>query len=84
MSFADDLADFTAAEIQTILGCKRGTAYDWKDGRREPPEWQRPHWLRILRAGKGKATKAQQDAAQNRPPATSRSGKQARKRQGGV
>ena len=57
MSFADDLADFTASEIQTILGCKRGTAYDWKDGRREPPEWQRVHWLRILRAGKRKTAK---------------------------
>lgn len=77
MSFADDLADFTASEIQAILGCKRGTAYDWKDGRREPPEWQRPHWLRILRAGKGKATKAQQASAGQPRPAASR------KRQGG-
>ena len=48
MSFSDQLSDYTAAQIQEWLGCKRGTAYDWKDGRREPPEWQQPHWLRIL------------------------------------
>lgn len=59
MSFADQLADYTAAQIQTWLGCKRGTAYDWKDGRREPPAWQQPHWLRILAAASKRHNKTQ-------------------------
>ena len=50
MSFDTDLADYTAAQIIAALGCPRGTAYEWKDGRREPPEWQQMHWLRILAA----------------------------------
>lgn len=48
MSFADQLADFTATEIIEILGCPRATAYQWKDGTRHPPEWQWRHWLAIL------------------------------------
>ena len=36
MSFADQLAPYSAAQIMTATGCPRGTAYDWKDGRREP------------------------------------------------
>ena len=49
MAFKDDVSVFTAAQIIHILGCPRGTAYDWLDGRREPPDWQQPHWLAILR-----------------------------------
>jgi len=49
MSFDADLSDYTAAQIITALGCPRGTAYDWKDGRREPPLWQQPHWLALIR-----------------------------------
>jgi hypothetical protein len=49
MSFTDQLADFTAAQIIDAIGCPRGTAYDWKDGRREPPSWQQPHWLALIR-----------------------------------
>jgi hypothetical protein len=48
MDFKDDISAFTAAQIMAALGCPRGTAYDWLDGRREPPKWQRPHWLKIL------------------------------------
>ena len=50
MSFATDLADYTAAHVIAATGCPRGTAYDWKDGRREPPTWQQVHWLRIIQA----------------------------------
>ena len=50
MSFADQLADYTAAQIIAALGCERATAYDWKSGRRSPPAWQQAHWLRILAA----------------------------------
>ena len=50
MSFAADLADYTAAHIIAATGCPRGTAYDWKDGRREPPAWQQAHWFRIVQA----------------------------------
>jgi hypothetical protein len=48
MSFASQLAEYSAAEIIAATGCPRGTAYDWKDGRREPPAWQQPHWLAII------------------------------------
>ena len=48
MAFHDDIAHYTAAQIIAALGCPRGTAYDWLDGRRQPPDWQRRHWLAIL------------------------------------
>ena len=48
MSFKDQLAEFTAAEIVAALNCPRATAYQWKDGRREPPEWQRAHWVELI------------------------------------
>ncbi|WP_009963016.1 hypothetical protein [Verrucomicrobium spinosum] len=48
MPFKDQLTQYTASQIITALGCPRATAYDWLDGRREPPEWQQPHWLTIL------------------------------------
>lgn len=51
MSFAESLADYTAAQIIAATGCPRGTAYDWKDGRREPPAWQQVHWLTIIARG---------------------------------
>lgn len=50
MAFQHDLSGLSAAQIIEILGCPRGTAYDWLDGRRAPPEWQQPHWLAILKA----------------------------------
>lgn len=50
MSFANDLASYPASHIIAATGCPRGTAYDWKDGRREPPAWQQVHWLRIVQA----------------------------------
>ena len=48
MTFSDQLADYAAADIIAALNCPRGTAYDWKDGRREPPAWQQPYWLALL------------------------------------
>ena len=51
MSFAEQLAEYSAAEIIAAIGCPRGTAYDWLQGRREPPEWQQPHWLAIIKKG---------------------------------
>lgn len=62
MGFQHDLSGFTAAQIIETLGCPRGTAYDWLDGRRAPPEWQQPHWLAILKAN------------QTRHPMTAREG----------
>ena len=60
MRFATQLADYSAADIIAAIGCPRGTAYDWKDGRREPPEWQQPHWLALIQsAHKKKANKTQ-------------------------
>lgn len=52
MTFSSQLADYTAADIIAALNCPRGTAYDWKDGRREPPAWQQPHWLALLQRSK--------------------------------
>ena len=51
MRFADQIADYTASQIVAALGCPRSTAYEWKDGRREPPAWQQPHWLAIIARG---------------------------------
>jgi hypothetical protein len=48
VTFSKQLADYTANDIIESLNCPRGTAYDWKDGRREPPKWQQPHWLALL------------------------------------
>lgn len=75
MSFADKLADYTAAQIIAATGCPRGTAYDWKDGRREPPAWQQPHWLAIIARG----TRKRHNKTQHR---TDASGKVSRR--GGV
>ena len=49
MSFAEKLADYTAADIVAALGCKRQTAYAWLDGTRQPPAWQQPIFLAIIR-----------------------------------
>jgi hypothetical protein len=62
MSYAEQLAPYSAAQIMAATGCPRGTAYDWKDGRREPPAWQQPHWLAIIARGtRKKSNKARQD-----------------------
>lgn len=67
MSFAESLADYTAAQIIAATGCPRGTAYDWKDGRREPPAWQQPHWLAIIaRGAKKRHNKASHGTTQKR------------------
>ena len=72
MSFQTDLAGYSAPQIVAALGCPRQTAYAWLDGSRQPPEWQQRLFLREIRR---KTTKAQQNAAQNQPPAASRSGR---------
>ncbi len=67
MSFADSLTDYTATQIIAATGCPRGTAYDWKDGRREPPAWQQPHWLSIIaRSTRKKSNKASHATAARR------------------
>jgi hypothetical protein len=48
MSFATDLADYSAAQIIAALGCPRSTAYEWKDGRRQPPAWLQPILLAVI------------------------------------
>ena len=50
MSFDTDLADYTAAQIIAALGCPRSTAYEWKDGRRQPPLWQQSVFLHVIAA----------------------------------
>ena len=57
MSLNDHLHRLTAPEIADALGCPLATAYDWKSGRRSPPEWQQPHWERILDGYQAKRAK---------------------------
>jgi hypothetical protein len=55
MSFAEQIAQFAAAQIIAATGCPRGTAYAWLDGTRQPPEWQRRHWVAIIKKATKKA-----------------------------
>ena len=50
MSFDADLSAYTAAQIIAALGCPRSTAYEWKDGRRQPPLWQQSVFLHVIAA----------------------------------
>lgn len=58
MSFATDLADYSAAQIIAALGCPRSTAYEWKDGRRQPPLWQQSVFLAVIAREAKKHNKA--------------------------
>lgn len=58
MSFDTDLADYTAAQIIAALGCPRSTAYEWKDGRRQPPLWQQSVFLQVIAAHSKKHNKS--------------------------
>ena len=49
MTFAESLAEFSAAQIVTALGCPRQTAYAWLDGTRQPPKWQQDLFLAAIR-----------------------------------
>ena len=49
MTFAESLAEFSAAHIVAALGCPRQTAYAWLDGTRQPPEWQQALFLAAIR-----------------------------------
>ena len=57
MDFKAKLTAFSAAEIIAALGCPRATAYQWLDGKRQPPTWQQPHWLAILQRFKKRTVK---------------------------
>ena len=48
MTFAESLAEFSAAQIVAALGCPRQTAYAWLDGTRQPPEWQQVLFLAAI------------------------------------
>ena len=48
MTFAESLAEFSAAEIVAALGCPRQTAYAWLDGSRKPPMWQQELFLAVI------------------------------------
>lgn len=49
MTFAESLAEFSAAQIVAALGCPRQTAYAWLDGSRKPPEWQQALFIGLIR-----------------------------------
>ena len=48
MTFAESLAEYSAAQIVAALGCPRQTAYAWLDGSRKPPEWQQKLFLAVI------------------------------------
>jgi hypothetical protein len=48
MTFQESIADVSAPELVRILGCPRATAYQWKDGRRQPPVWLQPILLAVI------------------------------------
>jgi hypothetical protein len=58
MSFASELSEIPATTIISALGCPRSTAYEWKDGRRSPPEWLQSHLLAIIRKRHNKTSLA--------------------------
>lgn len=48
--FLDQIQRYSVAEIVEALGCPRGTAYYWKQGKRRPPGWMEPIFLAVLKA----------------------------------
>lgn len=48
MTFQESIADVPTPELVRILGCPRATAYQWKDGRRQPPAWLQPILLAVI------------------------------------
>lgn len=63
--FINRIQDYTVAEIVAALGCPRGTAYYWREGKRMPRAWLEPILLRALEAAvpvpSGKAKGKQTD-----------------------
>ncbi|MEK0448759.1 MAG: hypothetical protein RL088_1027 [Verrucomicrobiota bacterium] len=51
MTFQESIAEISAPELVRILGCPRATAYQWKDGRRQPPAWLQPILLSVIARG---------------------------------
>jgi hypothetical protein len=66
MTFSESLAEFSAAQIVSALGCPRQTAYAWLDGTRKPPAWQQLHWLAIISREVAKHNKAPHGAPRKR------------------
>jgi len=58
MTFQESIADVSAPELVRILGCPRATAYQWKDGRRQPPAWLQPILLAVIAREAKKHNKA--------------------------
>ena len=48
MQFKDRLEPYTAAQIMEATGCKRTTAYCWKDGSRAPVAWTQDKWVKAI------------------------------------
>jgi hypothetical protein len=47
-SFRSLIERYTARQIAEVIGCSLPTAYDWRSGRRSPPEWLRERYLGYL------------------------------------
>jgi len=47
-SFSSMIEQYSARQISDVIGCSLPTAYDWRSGRRSPPEWLRERYLGYL------------------------------------
>lgn len=72
MKFAKKLARYTAREIADALDCPIATAYKWKEGKRVPPDWQQPLFLKAIKehkdALKGNASAKNSDSEKKKQP----------------
>jgi len=46
--FSSMIEQYSARQIADVIGCSLPTAYDWRSGRRSPPEWLRERYLGYL------------------------------------
>ena len=56
MTFAEQLTEFSAAQIVAALGCPRQTVYAWLDGSLRPPSWQQSLFIGLIRRHASKKT----------------------------
>jgi DNA-binding transcriptional regulator YiaG len=66
MTFQESISEISAPELVRILGCPRATAYQWKDGRRQPPAWLQPILLAVIVAAQKRHNKTSHGTTQKR------------------
>ncbi len=73
MSFQESIAEVSAPDLVRILGCPRATAYQWKDGRRQPPAWLQPILLAVIVAAQKRHNKTEKPTTTARKSSEKRS-----------